>query len=376
VIRRWSLTTRRIDPFHFDVALALLLLVGFEIDIVTTHTHRGPLVLNIIFAGAISLATVWRRRAPLASASVVMALGAAMAAWLTNPTTHVVPIYLLFVPAYSVGAYEPRKRALAGLAVCFAGPWVMVATATHSTASDWAFTAGMSTAAWVVGRALRARRFLNAELAAKTERLAAERESRERLAVADERTRIARELHAVVAASVSAMVVQTEVAQHLLDEDPDRADDAMAAVETAGRQTLAEMRRILGVLRRTDEDPATLAPQPGVGQIAALVERARADGRDVALDVEGEPGPLPASVDLGVYRILEDALASAGAGRLGVRLAFSEGEVELSVTAGEGEGEWPTLAMRERVALCDGTLSVADGCLDVRLPRAFDEVFA
>lgn len=367
--------SRPMDPARFDLVLAGVLLVAFEIDIITTHTHRGPLALNILVAAAIAIATVWRRSAPLASASAVMALGLVMAAWLTNPTTHVVPLYLLFVPAYTVAAYEPRNRAVIGLAVCVAGPWGMSA-ATHATASDWAFTAGMSGGAWAVGRGLRARRLLNAELAAKAERLAAERESRERLAVADERTRIARELHTVVAASVSAMVVQTEVAQHLLDESPDRADAAMAAVEASGRQTLAEMRRILGVLRRTDDDAASLAPQPGVGQIDALVERARAGGRELALDVDGEPGPLPASVDLGVYRILEDALASAGPGRLGVRLAFSEHDVGLSVTGNLRDGEWPTLAMRERVALCEGELAVTDGRLDVRLPRVFDEVLA
>ena len=375
MITRTSLTTRPIDPRRFDLGLALIFLVAFEIDIVTTRTHRGPLALNIIVAAGIGIATIWRRAAPLASVSVVMALGIVMAAWLTNPSTHVVPLYVLFVPAYSVAAYEPRDRALVGLAVCVVGPWIM-AVLTDQPPTDWAFTAGMSAAAWAVGRALQARRFLNVELVAKAERLAAERESRERLAIADERTRIARELHGVVAASVSAMVVQTEVAQHLLDEAPDRADDAMAAVEAAGRETLAEMRRILGVLRRTDEDPATLAPQPGVGQVVALVERARADGRDVVLAVDGEPGPLPASVDLGVYRILEDALSSAAPGRLGVRLGFSERDVELSVTASRPDADWPTLTMRERVALCDGELRTADGRLDVRLPRTFDGVLA
>jgi signal transduction histidine kinase len=242
--------------------------------------------------------------------------------------------------------------------------------------SNYAFTTGPLAASWAVGRALRARRLLNEELGRKAERIAAERESRELLAIADERTRIARELHAVVASSVSAMVVQTEAAQQLLDEDLDRADAAMEAVEEAGRATLSEMRRIMGMLRRGDE-AAELAPQPGVGQIHGLVERAREQHREVELEVDGDPGPLPASIDLGVYRILEEALASTGAGPLEVRLTFAERDLELDVTSHSAPAaSWPTLAMRERVALCDGELEADERRLRVRLPRAFEEVLA
>ena len=178
----------------------------------------------------------------------------------------------------------------------------------------------------------------------------------------------------MVAGSVSAMVVQTEAAQQLLLEDLDRADAAMAAVEDAGRETLSEMRRILGVLGRVDE-AAELAPQPGVGQIHALVERAREQHRQVELEVDGDPGPLPASIDLGVYRILEEALAGTCAGPLEVRLTFAERELELDVTShGTPAASWPTLAMRERVALCDGDLEADEERLRVRLPRAFEEV--
>jgi signal transduction histidine kinase len=250
----------------------------------------------------------------------------------------------------------------------------MDAMTNGGTVGNYVFTAGMSTASWVVGRALRARRLLNEELERKALRLAAERDSRERLAVADERTRIARELHAIVAGNVSTMVVQTEAAQVLLDEDLDRADEAMAAVEDAGRHTLAEMRRILGVLRRPG-DAAELAPQPGVGQIHSLVERARGDHRRVELEVDGEPGPLPASIDLSVYRILEEALATAGTGHVRVRLGFGECNIELEVTtSSSADASWPTLAMRERVAVCDGELVADDERLRVCLPRVFEEV--
>jgi signal transduction histidine kinase len=365
----------RIPARLFDAALAAVLLVAFEIEILTSPHVRGPVLLNALLAAAITIPTIWRRRAPLAYACVVMGLGIVMSATLTDVTSLVVPLTLLFIPAYTVAAYEDRTRALIGLVVCVVAPWVLDADAIRTLSADqYGFTAGMSIASWMAGRALRARRLLNEELERKAQRIAAEHDTRERLAVADERTRIARELHAVVAGSVSAMVVQTEAAQQMLDGDPAGADEAMAAIEATGRETLAEMRRILGVLRRAD-DGAALAPQPGVGQIHSLVQRARDDHRQVGLEVDGDPGPLPASVDLGIYRILEEALKTAQSGDVEVLVRFAQRDIELQVvSAGAVAGGWPTLAMRERVALCHGEVEADDGRLTVRLPRAFEEV--
>lgn len=364
--------TMIISERWLDPALAAVLLIAYAVDVAGARDRHGPLALNLLLVAAITIPTAWRRRAPLAFASVVMVLAIVMDATLTSVTSHVVPLYLLFLPPYTVAVHEARGRALAGLVVCLVGAGALDAVSSTG-AGDYLFTAGMSTASWTVGRALRARRLLNEELQEQAQRLAAERETRERLAIADERTRIARELHAIVAGSVSAMVVQTEVAQQLLDQDPDQADAAMAAVEDAGRQTLAEMRRILGVLRRPDA-AAELAPQPGVGQIHGLVERARQDGREIELEVQGDPGALPASVDLGLYRILEEALATAAAGRVEVRLGFPPGDVALEIDSPSARrADWPTLAMRERVALCAGELRVDGGRLHVRLPRVFEE---
>jgi signal transduction histidine kinase len=199
-----------------------------------------------------------------------MGLAVLMTATLTDLTALVVPSSLGIIAAYTVAAYEPQTRAVIGLAVCLVAVWALFAITSHTSARHSAFPTGTLVLSWAVGRALRAHRLLNEELGRKAQRIAAERYSRELLAVADERTRIARELHAVVAGSVSAMVVQTEAAQQLLGEDLDRADAAMAAVEEAGRAALSEIRRILGVLRRGDESPER-TPQPGVGQIHALV---------------------------------------------------------------------------------------------------------
>lgn len=365
----------RIPDRWLDPALAALVLVAFEIEILTFRQRHGPLAANVILVAAISLATVWRRRAPLAFACAALGLAAVMTATLTSVASLAVAQYLLVVPAYTVGAYEEGVRARLGLVVCLAGA-AAIAIMHGSHASGWLLAVGTPAASWAAGRALRARRQLNDELERKAQRIADERESLELLAVADERTRIARELHAMVAGRITAMVVQTGAAQRLLREDLDRADEAMAAVEAAGRQTLAEMRRILGVLRRPDET-AELAPQPGVGQIHLLVEQARADHRDVEFEVDGEPGPLPASVDLGLYRILEEALATAGSGEVEVRLGFAEQGVDLQVVAdGAAEESWPTLGMRERVAFCGGELQAGGGRLRIRLPRGFEEVVA
>jgi signal transduction histidine kinase len=365
----------RIPDRWLDPALAALVLVGLETEVLTLRHRHGPLAANVLLVAAISLATVWRRRAPLASACAALGLAVVMTATLTSVASLAVAQYLLVVPAYTVAAYEERTRAQLGLVVCLAVPGA-IAIMHHSQLSGWLLAVGTPAASWAVGRALRARRELNDELERKAQRIAAERESRELLAIADERTRIARELHAMVAGKITAMVVQTGAAQRLLREDPDRADEAMAAVEAAGRQTLAEMRRILGVLRRADE-AAELSPQPGVGQIHLLVDQARADHREIEFEVDGEPGPLPASVDLGLYRILEEALVTSGSGEVEVRLGFAEHGVDLEVIADGGAHQsWPTLGMRERVAFCGGALETGAGRLRVRLPRGFEEMVA
>ena len=374
---------RRLAPSRlFDGLLAAALLLACEAELVVhllDHPGGRPL-LAIAAVAAMTVPVAWRRQAPLAVACVVT--GAVVVLALALPDFNAVqsPTFVLFIPPYTVAAYESRSRALAGLAVCLAAPSLLNALHPAGTGS-WAFAVGMCGASWTTGRVLHARRTLAAELRSRARTIAAERDGRTRLAVADERTRIARELNAVVARSVSAMVVQSETAQRLLDLDGERADAAMAALEDTGRETLAEMRRILGVLRRIGDD-AALAPQPGIGQIPALVERARGERRHVVLHVEGEPGPLPASVDLGMYRVLDDALTGArgedAARPIEVALRFGELDVALEVTTGGATPlEWPTPSMRERVALCDGELAVEDdppagARLLVRMPRTFD----
>jgi signal transduction histidine kinase len=336
------------------------LLVVLEIGLLTGSHRHGPLVLNMLAVAAIALAAAWRRRDPLRFLVVVAALAAVMNAYLTSlDHLPLVAAYFLLVPAYTVAAWEGRRTAVLALGFLLGGTAISVLIAYHQPVGKFAGASFTISAAWAAGRAIRARRSLTSELRRTSAQLAVEREDRAQLAVAGERSRIASELHAIVAHSVAAMVVQAEGARSMLVRDPARADAAMGAIEDTGRRTLAEMRGILGVLRHVD-GRAELVPQPGVAQIYSLILRARERGQPVELSVDGEPGTLSAGVDLGLYRILEDALESARrqpALAVGVALRFREEDLELRLTArGPGPNGWPTDAMRERVALCNGAV--------------------
>lgn len=370
----------RIPTAWADPLLAAALLAICEAEVIGAADGRDArLLAAVTAAAALTVPVAWRRRAPLAVACCAMTAVVALAAALPEFNSLTSPMFVLFIPPYSVAAYERRRRALAGLVICLAGV-VVVNLLRPDGLTSIVFSTGVAGAAWAVGRALRSRRQLATELQLTAKRLAAEEDGRERLAVADERTRIARELNAAVARSISQIVVQSDAAERLLEIDLVRADAAMAALEDAGRETLAEMRRILGVLRRID-DAHVLVPQPGVGQIPALVEHACAGGRQVALRVEGDPGPLPASVDISMYRILDDALTIAGDGAMEVVLRFGEDDLALDLVADGTMAAWPTPAMCERAALCDATLDVLSGPgartrMRVRMPRVFDGALA
>ncbi len=370
----------------FDPALATVLFLGCELEVVhdLAHDHghqHWSLAANMLVVVGLTVPVGWRRRTPLLSASFVVAcvlvLLTVTAADVHNgePATQ----FVLFIPPYSVAAYCPRRPALLWL-VAFLAALGGTVPITGGGPSSLVFLFAAGTGSWVVGRMLRSRRHLAAELTRTSEQIAAERDARAQLAVADQRSRIATELQALVAAGVSEMILHTQSAQWMLQEHPAEADAAMANVEETGRHALTEMRRILGVLRHPDQD-VDLAPQPGVGQIPALIERARQSRHAVALTVAGEPGPVPASVDLSLYRIAEEALAGVlrdDANPVDVTLTYHAADVELCITARvPDEPAWPTSAMRERVTLCEGGI-VVDALtgdrrrLLVTLPRVFD----
>ncbi len=363
-----------------DPVIAAAWLVALEVENLAVNDRPRSVLAYGLVVAVMGVAAVWRRRAPLTFALVVLAAASVLVAAWSNTNLIVAPVYVqAFVP-YTIAKECPGTRALFGLAAVLAwGVVVDVATSSNTAGSIAGLV--MTGASWGAGRWLRARRLLDAELARNAEQIEAERASRVRLAVADERTRIARELHTLIASDVSVMVLQAQAAELLLDGNSPAADAAMAAIEQTGRDALADMRRMLGVLRHPEATPS-LAPQPGVGQIYALIEAARGRGGSIELSVDGDPGPLPASVDLGIYRMLEETLAADRLERSVVRLRFRDDEVELDVSAYglDDSPPWPTLAMRERAEICQGTIHSERGSsarrLVVTLPRRLAEVFA
>ena len=221
--------------------------------------------------------------------------------------------------------------------------------------------------AWLLGDSLRNRRAYLAEVEARVERAEADRIAAVERAARDERTRIARDLHDVVAHAVSVMVVQAGAARRVLDRDPAGASDALLQVETTGREALQELRSVLGVLRVGDG--ASTEPQPTGAQVTDLVDRVRAAGLDVDLHVEGDPGTLPPSVGITVFRVVQESLTNvvkhAGPARADVHLEIGTEHVDVQVVddgrgpaardGGSGQGH---IGMRERVETFGGDLDV------------------
>ena len=230
------------------------------------------------------------------------------------------------------------------------------------------FTVVAGIAIFLTRGAVRGRELLAEAHAARAVSLEHEQELRAQAAVADERARIARELHDLVAHNVSVMVVQAGAERHALGDEQASTREALASIEQAGRQALGEARRLLGMLRR-DGDGEELEPQPGVEQIDVLVEQVERAGLPVALAIEGEPVALPAGLDLCAYRIVQEALTNAlkhaGPAHAEVLLRYAPRSLDVEVCddgrgparAGSGNGAGHGLiGMRERVALYGGRL--------------------
>jgi signal transduction histidine kinase len=241
--------------------------------------------------------------------------------------------------------------------------------------------------AWLVGDNLRTRRAYLAQLEERAARLEREREQQATRATLEERARIARELHDVIAHNVSVMVVQASAGEDVFDSDPGRAREALAAVASTGRDALGELRRLLGVIRPGEQEALSFAPQPGIGRLGELIEQVHDTGLAVELSIEGEQRDLPEATSLCVYRIVQEALTNtlkhAGATRAQVSLRYDPDELRVRVSddgrgttdaaangGGEGHG---LIGMRERVALFGGQVQAGrspDGgyCVTARLP--------
>ena len=359
----------------------LLGLVCFAVMAVASVVTVGPWTLrlrDIVVLAVMTAACRWRRSRPLRFVVVALAPVFALSSQLAPRNSILTALYLGVIAAYSVAAWGSRREAWLGVVLLLSGSAGGQLLLHHGSAANYAGPAFTIAVAWTSGRALSRHRLDSLRLKRTASQLDADGDVRAELAVAAERSRIARELHTIVAQSVSAMVVQAEVAHGQLDRDPAAADEAFERIVVTGRQALDELRRVLGILRHAGGRD-DLLPQPGIDQIYALVKTARDRGVPAEFSVSGEPGAIPPGVEVGIYRIMEEVCQSV-AGQPNCRvvagLAFTEACVELQLRlTGVRFGAWPTNAIRQRVAFCGGEVCAAgaegaDRYLRARLPRA------
>jgi signal transduction histidine kinase len=354
-VRVWSEGRVAGLPVPDVVIGALLLLVGIG-STLEVQPPEGPLALTMPVAVVMAVATVWRRRAPLAVVVVVTLAGEVQAAFADSPGT-VYSFAVLLLVDYSVARFCSEGRAAVGGGVLLAGLWLQE---WQDRGSDYLFFSVVFGGLWLLGRAVR-RWQERATLAELNAELVAQH------AVAEERVRIARELHDVVAHALSVISVQANAAEAALEHDATLAREPVAAIKLSSREALDEMRRMLALLR-TDEDEST-DPGVGLGELDSLLDSVRAAGLPVRTVVRGTARPLPAGVDRSAFRIIQEALTNvlkhAGPAATHVEVDYAPAHVRLSVV-NDGPARPPATAppgghglvgIRERAHACGGTVT-------------------
>jgi signal transduction histidine kinase len=347
------------------LAAVLLALSEFDLWVKTLpgdqHVTSGRAAASVLFV-LVTVPLAWRRRAPVAVLFTVIA-AAVGAAFAIRPSQGPVTSFIALIMAfYSVAANCTERRALAGGGIGLAVAAVLIITGEPGTLSPGSLA--IFALAWLVGWYLRHRRGQFSGLRARAARAEHEREEQARAAVTQERGRIARELHDIVAHSVSVMVIQAQAGQRLIG-DAAQARTAFRAIEASGREALVELRRLLAILRTAD-DQLAVGPQPGLGSLDSLIDQVREAGLPVEVRIEGQQVPLPPGVDLSAYRIIQEALTNtikhAGPAKAEVVLRYDTSALQLEVTdtgtvatPGSGTGHG-LIGMRERITLLGGEL--------------------
>jgi signal transduction histidine kinase len=365
----------RLSPRLVDWAIAIARAIAFTVAAFVASDRRAPEWIVALAGLAITLPLAARRRFPLAVELVAAVISVVMAAWVIDGYTTISPLIPLLIGAYSTAVHARGRVAVTGLVVAVVTPGLIALVMGSTVWGDYVFPNLILGFAWLAGWLVRSRTELAARLHEEAVRAEDERELLAEIAVADERRRIARELHDIVAHSMSVMVVQAGGARRILDRDPARAAEAAAQIERTGREALSEMRRLLGVLGVDAER----TPQPGMDQVGELVGRARAAGLPVELEVEGDRRRLPAGVDLTGYRIVQEALTNtmkhAASAPTSVRVRYGSDALELQIADrgtvaprldDPGHG---LIGMRERVRVVGGELHAGPrvgGGFDVR----------
>ncbi|TDE08902.1 sensor histidine kinase [Jiangella asiatica] len=367
----------RRHPVVPDGALAAGLFLVF---VVLSAAAYDPAWAHAVLGGLMCAALVFRRVRPVESFAVVSAAG--LVQWATGLELTPSDV-LLLVGLYSVSGYGPRWASRVGLATGFLG--VALASSRYyfyadegaqSVVASLITFSALVVGSWAMGDVRRVRQAYVAELVERAHQAERDRDQRALIAAAEERARIAREMHDVVAHNLSVIVVQADGGRYAAAQDPQAAADALTIIGDTGRGALAEMRRLLGVLRATDDGDGGGAdqdivrnPQPGLGSLPELVTSVRQAGLPVEFDVSGAPRPLPPGPSLAVYRVIQEALTNAlkhagPAARAQVRLAFGVDCLTARVSddgrgaaaAGDGLGQG-LLGMRERMTMYGGTVT-------------------
>ncbi len=386
-------------PRLVDGVLAFVL--GFG-GIAAAISLRRYLLIPITLA--LTVPIIFRRAHPVGAFAVVITVGAiqVILGLQTAPADASIVVML-----YTLAAYTTRRLSVTGLGVCLLGSAAELARLYKdlwTRVPNWLLMgailfAGPSLIAWALGDSMRYRRAYYANLEERAARLERDRDAQSQIAAAAERARIARELHDVVAHNVSVMVVQADGAAYALGSDPARTREALTAISATGRQALAEMRALLGVLRKNDaapdalppvrpsivaaaddqvspgpdglasiSEPASLTPMPGIEQLDDLLDQTRAAGLAVSCTIEGEPRPLAGGTALAAYRIVQESLTNtrkhAGPlARASVLLRYSADALDLIISDDglggaapcDGAGHGLT-GMRERAAMYGGSV--------------------
>ncbi len=348
--------------------VVLLLAVSGQMQIWSQPDAWEPNAgVHAALLAAITFPLLVRRRHPL-----VVVIVAFSASWLQYELGggQFQPWFADLMALYSVGAHAPLRQALAGAAVGATSvlaidiPRLVDGEPVGEVVPAWFIFAGI----WAFGRWMRRRRRETEELTERADTLEREQERQAQIAVAAERARIARELHDLVAHSMGVIVIQAQGSQRALDRDTAAVRASLQSIEATGRQGLAELRRLLGILTDAHSGEGT-SPQPSLDRLGELVEGVRGAGLDTDLQCDGDVRPLPPGVELAAYRIVQEALTNAlkhaHARSARVRVHYLPTRIDLEV-ADDGAGGTPKgnghglVGMRERVSLYGGTLSLGD----------------
>ena len=361
-----------------DLIVAAVVAVLAVVDVASTSAEalRGDraadgLAYALVIAGAVSL--VWRRRSPITVLGIVTV--AVIGFWLRGYGALLSVLGL--PPLFAVAAHaENRRRAWWAMGVACASLMLTACLSVLDRPGGFAYLQALSVVAFLVGAMAAGVLIRNRErIFVDTERRAAEAES-DRLAEAQravvrERSRIAREMHDVVAHGMSVVAVQAAAGREIVHTNPDKAAEVFARIEAVGRESLTELRRMLGVLRDSGDDEASLSPQPGMADIADAVSQSSATGVATELVVDGRQQPLAPGVELAAFRIVQESLTNvrkhAGAGAAAtVRISY-EPDILVIEVADDGRGAATSLAgvgtgngligMRERVEIYGGQFS-------------------